>query len=161
MSFEELSYFKEASINDSKLLFKWSNDIQVRNNSINSERILFKDHKIWLNSKIKEKHSFIWIYFLKKNEPCGLVRFENKSKKYFISYLVDSTYRGKKISKKMLILGIKKFTIKKPKVRKIFAKVLKENNISFNLLKSIGFKKTINNNAIIDNLYYEIKNEIR
>ena len=61
----------------------------------------------------------------------------------------------------MLILGIKKFTIKNPKVRKIFAKVLKENNISFNLLKSIGFKKTINNNAIIDNLYYEIKNEIR
>lgn len=88
MSFDEFSYFKDASTNDCELLFKWSNDSQVRKNSINPDKIFFKDHKIWFNSKIKEKHSFIWIYFLKKNEPCGLVRFENKSKKYFISYLV-------------------------------------------------------------------------
>ena len=153
-------YLKEVSKNDCKLIFHWSNDPEVRKNSLTKNKITFVQHKKWFYSKINEDNSFMWIYFLKNNQPSGLIRFESISNRYFISYLLDSNYRGKKISKKMIIHGIEKFAILKPKVKKIFAKVLKDNLISFKVLKSIGFK-LINNNEAVCKLFYEIKNETR
>ena len=160
MTFNQIGYFKNASKNNCNLVFNWSNDLEVRKNSINKNKISYKEHQSWFYSKINDKNSFIWIYFIKKNQPAGLVRFERKSNKYFVSYLLDYNYRGKNISKTMLIAAIDKFIKIKPRLKKIFAKVIKDNLISLKVMKSAGFR-LINNNAIIKKLYYEIKHETR
>ena len=157
MSYKKLSFLQEASKDYCKLIFNWSNDYHVRKNSINKKKIIFYEHKKWFFSKIKEKNSFMWIYFYKKKNPCGLIRIEKKLNQYFLSYLLDTKYRGKKISKTMINEAISEFIIIKSRVKKIYAEVVSDNLISLKVLKSIGFVQIINNNVTLIKLYYEIK----
>ena len=49
---------REVNIDDQKLIFNWSNEKEVRLNSINKEKIKYKDHKIWFKKKILEKKNY-------------------------------------------------------------------------------------------------------
>ena len=49
---------REVNIDDQKLIFNWSNEKEVRLNSINKKKIRYKDHKIWFQKKILEKKNY-------------------------------------------------------------------------------------------------------
>ena len=128
---------REVNIDDQKLIFNWSNEKEVRLNSINKEKIKYKDHKIWFQKKILEKKTIFWIFEYNK-VPCGQIRFDMDNKKNDkLSYMIEKNYRGKKFGKKMLDMAI----IKKGKIRKnnIYAFSLKNNLNSSNTLKLSGF----------------------
>ena len=156
MNFVKNYRFKEATIKESNIIFKWSNDPVVRKNSRTKNKISFLEHQKWYESKLKKNDSFFWLYCY-KIKPCGLVRIEKKNNFYFLSYLIDFKYRRKKLSKPMLKEAINKFILNKNRVKYIYADVLSDNKLSSNILKSIGFKfNKLNQRNKIINLILEI-----
>ncbi|MBK5203130.1 MAG: UDP-2,4-diacetamido-2,4,6-trideoxy-beta-L-altropyranose hydrolase [Prolixibacteraceae bacterium] len=100
---------KEARNNDIDIYFKWANDREVRNNSINSNLIKYNEHINWFSKKIYEKNSFLYI-FKKRDIPLGQVRFEKDIKDNFfiINYSVDTNYRGLGFGRTIVRMGIEK-----------------------------------------------------
>ena len=57
-----------------------------------------------------------------------------------INYLICEKFRGKKLSKLMLIKSIN-FLLSKHEIKNIFAKVLRNNDISLKVLEDINFEQ--------------------
>jgi len=99
----------KAGEDDIDIYFKWANDREVRNNSINSNLIEYNQHINWFSKKIYEKNSFLYI-FKKNGIPLGQVRFEKDINDNFfiINYSIDTNYRGRGLGKIIVRLGIEK-----------------------------------------------------
>ena len=133
--------FREATFADAKLLFDWVNEENVRYNSLSNSTIEWKNHLKWFKSKLKEKQSHIFIFFL-NNEPIGQVRLDLENGYWVIDYSIDKNHRGKGLGTEILrkIVNLEKF--------QKFLGVVKEENIgSRKVFEKLGFEET------------EIKNE--
>ena len=66
---------REIIEEDVKLIYTWSNDLEVRNQSFNSEPINYKEHENWYKSKLINPNS---LFLINEYEgvKIGLVRFE-------------------------------------------------------------------------------------
>lgn len=126
----ELCY---ATINHVKFLFNLFNDRLTRKNALKSKKISFADHKNWFTSRLKKLPK---IFIFKKDKKLfGQVRFEKIKDNYEIDYSVSKTFRGKGLSKLMLLKGI----LKGPTGRYV-GKVKKNNKISKKVFESLNFK---------------------
>ena len=87
--------FRPAKKADSKLLFNWVNEEEVRNNSFNIEPVKWESHVDWLCKKLESNQCKIFI--LEKNAiAVGQIRIEEEETGYWlIDYSIDSNYRGK------------------------------------------------------------------
>ena len=128
----------KVTAKDEKLLFKWSNEKNVRMWSFNNAPIKLSDHKKWFKKNVKNKRIYIWK--LKYNSNfCGLVRIKLMKKNFALSYLITRKFRGKKLGEKMLYLALKRLRKIKPG-SKVFAKSLTKNLASDKTLIRAGFK---------------------
>lgn len=126
----ELCY---ATINHVKFLFELFNDRLTRKNALKSEKISFVDHKNWFTNRLKNLPK---IFIFKKDKKLfGQVRFEKIKDNYEIDYSVSKTFRGKGLSKLMLLKAI----LKGPTGRYV-GKVKKNNKISKKVFESLNFK---------------------
>lgn len=115
---------RKALEQDLELLFKWTNDYEVRKNSFNQDLIKYEDHKSWFFKKIENKNSDI--YILEDSDyPVGQIRIEVENDIATINYSVSSEHRGKGYGYTMLML-IKEYY----KNYKIRGKVKPENRAS-------------------------------
>jgi UDP-2,4-diacetamido-2,4,6-trideoxy-beta-L-altropyranose hydrolase len=86
-------------------LFQWANDSIVRQNAINSMKILWEDHVKWYHTKLRSLTSFM--YVLEENGvSVGQIRFDLCNRIYLIDYSIDSRWRGKGLGKKIVQEGI-------------------------------------------------------
>ena len=133
---------RKAEEKDIKIYFKWANDKEVLNNSINSNYIRYNEHIIWFNKKIYEKNSFLYI-FGKDGIPLGQVRFENDKKDnlFNINYSVDKNYRGRGFGKAIVKMGIEQLLKENGLSEKLRLKAfVKEKNIaSIRVFKTLNF----------------------
>ena len=126
----ELCY---STIKNLKFLFKNFNDRLTRKNALKSKKISFADHKNWFTSRLKKLPK---IFIFKKDKKLfGQVRFEKIKDNYEIDYSVLKTFRGKGLSKLMLLKGI----LKGPTGRYV-GKVKKNNQISKKVFERLNFK---------------------
>ena len=142
--------------------FIWANDIEVRNNSYDSNQIEFEKHKRWFETILKNKDFMLLIFEDSNGHKVGQVRFE-KFDNYnsSIGISVDSKQRGKKYAQKMLILSLKHYGGKYSK-HTVHAFIKEENKKSYNAFIKAGFepeKKIFKNNFLSFHLIKEIKNE--
>jgi len=86
--------FRDANKNDVKLLFDWTNDDLVRQQSFNSDKIIYEEHQKWFTSKLQDKNTLFWIAQKDKN-PIGLVRFNIQNDYAVIGVSIDKNQRGK------------------------------------------------------------------
>jgi RimJ/RimL family protein N-acetyltransferase len=95
-----------ATIDDSKLLFDWANDPEVRKASFSTKSIDWKDHVEWLKKKLKRENSFLYIFQL-DDIPIGMIRFDKEEENTFIlSYSIASEFRGKSYSSRLITEGL-------------------------------------------------------
>ncbi len=94
-----LSY-RNAAAKDCEFIFNLANDESVRNNSINSEPIIWSQHKSWFDKKIMSNDLFHIYEF--NNTPIGYIRIENKNGENIISIAISNAMRGKKIAPIMI-----------------------------------------------------------
>ena len=97
-------YVRKATIDDLGLYFNWANDDDVREQSFNTSKIEFEDHKGWFENRIKDRDCFMLILENDNNLPIGQVRFQNhrQNHKSVISISIDKKYRGLGYAPKML-----------------------------------------------------------
>ena len=132
---------RKADLNDIFFYFNWVNQISVRKNSLNKNRITFNEHEKWFNKKLDQKKNYLYISIDENNLPLGQVRydFSNNDKKYYVDISVDEFYRNKGLGKKILKLTLKKLEIKKIK-KKIYSIILKKNKSSLKIFMHNNFK---------------------
>ena len=128
--------FRKAVEADIKLLFDWANDLDVRQNAINTQLISWEGHQKWFQNRLESSISKIFI-FLIDEQPIGQVRFEFEKNQWLIDYSIDKLYRGKGLGKLMLKEILSYFKTNEP----IIAYVKIENIASAKIFNSLGFKK--------------------
>jgi RimJ/RimL family protein N-acetyltransferase len=126
--------FRQADLKDAEILFKWVNDSEVRNNSINQEPIKFNNHIEWFNQKLNSDCTRIYIMEY-GGLPVGQVRFDKWNGYWLIDYSVAKEYRGLGFGKILIQLSVNLFTN-----CILLAKVLNSNIASAMVFKSCGFK---------------------
>ncbi len=136
---------RPAGIKDAKLLFELANDRTVRSSSFNSDPILWEDHLLWLNQKLKDKNSWIFIAENHIGDPIGQIRFDKTDKILKISYALDKLFRGLGLGKTLLKSGIQTIQAKIHKPVILQGAVKKNNIASKTSFKNSGFARVKNN----------------
>ena len=124
MTKKEKFILRSAKVSDSKLLFNWVNEKEVRNNSLNSEIVKWDIHIDWFCKKMESVKCEIFI--LENNKvSVGQVRIEEDETGFWlIDYSIDSAFRGKGYGYVMIEQLINKI----PKCK--FKAVVKTKNIA-------------------------------
>ena len=128
---------------DMKLIYEWSNDKEVRENSFSSSTIKLEEHKRWFESKMRDPNYHI-LFFLVDSKEVGMVRLSVEKNIATISYLVAKEFRGMGYGKKML--------------KHLEAYIL-NNNISTNLYAEVKHSN-ISSQRIFEGLNYAKSKEL-
>lgn len=95
--------FRIASIKDVDIFYEWTNEVDVRKQSYNSEEIKFSDHKKWFEEKISDSSCNLLVFQDSKGESVGQVRIQKeKNREAVIGISIDKNHRGKKYAIQML-----------------------------------------------------------
>lgn len=86
-------YLRKARWEDVDLLFEWANEEEVRENSFNSEKINYEEHKQWYRNCLEDVVVDSYICYLDSN-PVGQIRLNYNNENAIISYSIDKKYRG-------------------------------------------------------------------
>ncbi|OGS77247.1 MAG: hypothetical protein A3D31_09530 [Candidatus Fluviicola riflensis] len=128
------SILRPVNENDTKALFNWVNDPEVRFNSIQQEPILWEDHLQWFRRKLQDDatHMFLLEY---AGKAVGQIRIDQSEEYHYIGYSIDNNYRGKGFGKCIVAQLLKMH----PTLS--FAAVVKKTNIpSIRIFESLGFE---------------------
>lgn len=120
--------YRRANPDDALLYFNWANEEAVRNNSFNSAVIKWEDHIKWFNARLESNNTDLLIFFDLDDKPVGQVRIENNADETVIGISVDTAFRGKSLSSKMLLMATKDFFARHPD--QVIAAYIKTENIS-------------------------------
>ena len=128
--------FRKATADDMLLVYEWSNDLLVRQNSYDSEPIQLEDHKVWFLNKIVNDRT-LFLIALYDGIPAGVIRFEMDIDHSVVGILVANTFRGKKLSSSLLSESAKYYF--KQNHLPIFAYIKEENKASVKAFESAGY----------------------
>ncbi len=128
--------FRKATLADVDLVFSWSNDALVREQSFQSEPIVYEDHVKWFANKMNSENDLFLIVFV-DSIPAGLVRFEDIAEKTVIGILVDKNFRGKGLSATVLQGATDRYFTEY--TSPIFAFIKQSNLPSIAIFKKVGF----------------------
>lgn len=135
---------KQFTVDDIDMVYDWSNDPLVRQNSFSQEFISYEEHKNWILKYLKADNNQHRLFILyNNNNAVGLVRLDFCSafEEWRISYLVAAEFRGKGLSKDILKSALLKFTIDRPDITNLYAEVKYGNKASQKTFSRIGFLK--------------------
>ncbi|MDD4286967.1 MAG: GNAT family protein [Candidatus Peribacteraceae bacterium] len=86
---------RPATKEDSRLLFEWANDPEVRATAFSTEQIPWEDHVRWLEKKLLDSHCTIWIALDETMTPIGQIRFDLQDKNAEVDVHLAPGQRGK------------------------------------------------------------------
>ncbi len=128
--------FRKATLEDSKLIFDWSNDDLVRQNSFSSEKLVFKNHKQWFVKKLKEENQ-LFLIALVNNHEAGLIRYTLEEQNAVVGISISKTFRGKQLAARFLVESAKEYF--KINALPIFAYIKKNNIASIKSFENAGY----------------------
>jgi RimJ/RimL family protein N-acetyltransferase len=130
---------RRAESSDLMLYFDWANDRDVRQNSFNQELIPLEIHASWFNTKIKSKHSVMFIALM-DGSHIGQIRFDEIEPDIFeIDFSIASDFRGMAIGNKLLSAGCTRLVQERPYCKRIIGTVKGSNNASIRSFINSGF----------------------
>jgi len=130
--------FIDAKSDDLNITFKWANDPKIRMYAINKSSITEEEHKAWFLNKISSQTCYFFIIEY-KSDKIGSFRLDLKEDGVaWISYLLDPSYHGLGLGRKILEKGIEKAE-GYPKIQILKAHVFIDNQVSKYLFSDIGF----------------------
>lgn len=96
-------FLRRATEEDCDLIYKWANDIEVRQNAFNSNFIPYDEHCRWYKSSLDSINRIIYIA-TDGNREIGQIRLDKEENKSIISYSVNKSYRGRGYGKALIKL---------------------------------------------------------
>lgn len=134
-----------ANLDDCELYFDWTNDPLTRQQSFNSEPIVFEQHEAWFHRRLADENSILYVINF-NDEPMGQIRFQIDNNTATISYALDKNYRGKGLGFWILKKGIdalrNDFHNQFPNLE-IIGFVKFENIASVKVFRKLNFQETI------------------
>ena len=134
---KENLYLRPATVDDARLIFEWANDSKVRENSFNTDDILWDDHLAWFNRTLADESTLLFI-LMKDDAPVGQVRLAN-SDKWQISYSIASVYRGQGYGKLILQLAENELVVEGHGGAKLYAEVKMDNIASQKIFTGLDY----------------------
>ncbi|WP_294520712.1 GNAT family N-acetyltransferase [uncultured Anaerovibrio sp.] len=134
---KENLYLRPATVDDARLIFEWANDSKVRENSFNTDDILWDDHLAWFNRTLADESTLLFI-LMKDDAPVGQVRLAN-SDKWQISYSIASVYRGQGYGKLILQLAENELVVEGHGGEKLYAEVKMDNIASQKIFTGLDY----------------------
>ncbi len=128
---------------DSKLIWKLSNDPEVRRVSFSSDPISWEDHVKWFQSKFNDPKCIFYIPVNHEDTPIGQVRFDIKNHEAGISISLDKRFRAMGYGVKVIQLSSERL-FESSNVTVIHAYVRIENEMSRRTFLKAGFVKREN-----------------
>ena len=128
--------FRRATLEDSKLIFDWSNDDLVRQNSFNSEKLVFENHNQWYIVKLTEE-SQLFLIAMVDNLEAGLIRYTLEEENAVVGISISKRFRGKQLAARFLVESAKEYF--KTNTLPIFAYIKNDNAASIKSFKNAGY----------------------
>ena len=126
---------KPVSQKDIKQIFIWVNEKEVRENSISSKKISFKEHEEWFKKQINNPKVKFFMVYQEHQNPLAVFRLQEIENKALISFSVSKEFRGKGIGSKIINFITSNYCSKD-----LIAEVLHQNDKSKSIFKNNGFK---------------------
>lgn len=87
-------HLRLAAEEDSRMIWEWANDPEVRAVSFSPAPILWDDHQAWLRHKLNDPNTRMFIVANTAGTPIGQVRFDVAGEDAVISVNLDRRFRG-------------------------------------------------------------------
>ena len=130
---------------DVEKLFRWRNDPNVRQNSLDKKEILLVDHIKWFQTII-ESDSIVTYILEFEGTSVGAIRFDlEEMGSTKINYLINPSQQGKGLGSKLMNLGLKKLSGENLDLKKVYGVVLKDNHASIKIFQKFSFNKVAEN----------------
>ena len=126
-----------AKSDDVDLLYRWTNDEQVRIQSFTSDSISYESHCVWFLRKLSDESTVIFIVEV-DSVPASVVRFEIENNSSIIGISIDEKFRGKGLGSVVISKGIQEYF--KMNDLPILAYIKKDNTASIRAFEKSGFK---------------------
>lgn len=92
-----------AVSDDARLYFDWANDPLTRQQSFNSEPIIWENHEAWFFRKIADPNALLLVFETVDNVPVGQVRFEKQTDgEVIIGVSLDTKFRGRGLATQLV-----------------------------------------------------------
>jgi UDP-2,4-diacetamido-2,4,6-trideoxy-beta-L-altropyranose hydrolase len=133
---------RPAGEGDVDLYFGWVNDPLVRQQSITTGSITYKEHSNWFRKSLADPDTLL-LLIEAESLPVGQVRFFRKGKFWELNYSLDEIFRGRGWAKHIVQLALNWLRIN-GETGTIKAKVRGSNQASLRVLIGCGFIETTN-----------------
>lgn len=131
----ETVHIRKVTDEDSEDIFMWANDEDTRNNSFRSEKITKEAHKNWFAQKKSNPDSVFFIGEY-KNTKAAFIRFDKENDDIVIGINMNPEFRGKNLSSKFILAGLKHYACKK----NVLAYIKPSNIASVKTFEKAGFR---------------------
>ena len=88
-----MGYLRETTEDDADLLFEWTNDASVRENSFSTDEISYDEHIRWFHHMLADDTIRQYIY-MHEGEPAGQIRITIDGQTAEIGYSICKEKRG-------------------------------------------------------------------
>lgn len=144
-------FLKKAEWADVDLLFEWTNDREVRENSFKSTPIEYENHKQWFRDCIRDSKIEMYICYSDTNS-IGQVRLNIAGNDAQISYSISKEYRGQGFGKIIIQLLETEIRNNYPAIRYLSASVKINNIASQKIFETLGYERCSN---AVENTYFK------
>ena len=132
-------YLRIANKSDSEKIFKLSNEDNVRENSINPDKITWKNHLTWLNDTLKSKDSLVLVGMDNNDQFIGQVYYKIENNKAFINISIDEDYRGMDLAAPIINKSTEVLFAQQNQIETILAYIKEINIPSLKAFEQAGF----------------------
>ena len=130
--------FRKAMAKDCNFYFAVANDLLSRANSFHAQPIAYEDHVQWFQKKISDPRTKMYVLEY-GGEAAGQIRFDcSSSGECEVDVGIHPNFRNKGVAKTGL-LEVSRFVLGSDDVKKIIARVKRENEFSQRAFISAGF----------------------
>lgn len=129
---------RKANKGDCKEIFRWRNDPESRDMSIDSEHVNYEDHYEWFLKSLSNPDRELYIGEIER-ERIGICRFDFNSESLTtkVSININPASRGKGFGKSLLVYAIDEYELEKQTV--MIAQIKKHNIASVKIFEYAGF----------------------
>lgn len=133
-------YLSKARWEDVDLLFEWANENDVRENSFNSEKINYENHKKWFKRCLADQDIDNFICYLDSN-PVGQIRLEYHNGEAVINYSIVKNYRGQGFGGRIIKLIESEIILSRPEILFLIGRVKCDNIASQRIFENNNYLK--------------------
>lgn len=124
---------------DIELLWEWANDPVTRQNSFDSAKIPWEEHRDWCRKKLTDADCRLWIASNGGSAPVGCVRFDCEESEATISLTVAPSARGKGYGTQIIQQACERLFAESP-FRLVHAYIKPNNIASVKVFEAAGFR---------------------